>query len=280
MALALLGLVMTFAVIFSLLFAFRWQVPLAHPLSDLHMMWGFYGWVVMLLIGVAYQVVPMFQITPEYSLSIRKYLAWALFAQLMIWSLQRWLSEGGTGFYSLEAVVSLFLGGTLVYFAWSTIRLQAQRRRRLPDVTLHFWQMAMIALVLSVISWLLHYFNNTLPWASLASALFLAGFGLSAISGMLYKIIPFLIWLHLNNQLQEQGEWQGTIPNMKQIIPDSYARKHYYIHQAAMVLLIVAVLGVEGATQIAGIIWLLSFVMLLFNMLLGLRCYRNTLQAG
>jgi hypothetical protein len=280
MSLAVMGLIMTFAIIASLLYAFRWNVPLAHPLSDLHMMWGFYGWIMMLLIGVAYQVVPMFQITPEYPSYLRKYLAWVLFTELVLWSLQRWFSQGGLGFYSLEAILSLFIGVTLVYFAWSTIRLQSQRRRRLPDVTLHFWQMAMVSLVLSVISWLLHYFNTSLPWASLASALFLAGFALSAVAGMLYKIIPFLIWLHLNNKLQENGEWQGSIPNMKQIIPDSYARKHYYLHQAAIVVLVFAVSGVSGATRIAGVLWLLSFALLLFNMLVGLNCYRKTLHTG
>ncbi len=276
MALSIIGLILTFAIIASLLYALRWHIPLAHPLTDLHMMWGFYGWVLMLMIGVAYQVVPMFQITPEYAPILRKYLGWVLFGELMVWSLQRWLSKGGLGFYSLEVIVSLFIGVTVIYFAWSTIRLQAQRRRRLPDVTLHFWQMAMVSLAFSVLCWGIHYFNQSLPWASFASALFLAGFAISAISGMLYKIIPFLIWLHLNNQIQERGGDTSATPNMKQIIPDSYARKHYYLHQVSLVTLLIAIAGVEGATLVTGVLWLLSFMALLVNIAVALNCYRKT----
>ena len=48
-------------------------------MTNLHMTWGLVGWVSMLLMGVAYQVVPMFQITPEYPKAMTRWLSIIMF---------------------------------------------------------------------------------------------------------------------------------------------------------------------------------------------------------
>jgi hypothetical protein len=90
MALALLALLVAFSIALYLLWRFGWQLPLAHPLTRLHIGWGAVGWVGLLIIGVAYQVVPMFQITPEYPRWLRRALVPALAALLLLWSLLPW----------------------------------------------------------------------------------------------------------------------------------------------------------------------------------------------
>jgi hypothetical protein len=42
---------------------------------DAHLAWGLLGWVGLLLIGVAYQVVPMFHVTPSYPRWVLRWLA-------------------------------------------------------------------------------------------------------------------------------------------------------------------------------------------------------------
>lgn len=60
--------------------------------------------------------------------------------------------------------------------------------------------------------------------------IFLLGFAASVISGMLYKIVPFLAWFHLKTQT---GAKVGAIPNMKEMIPDKLARLHFRPHPLA-----------------------------------------------
>jgi hypothetical protein len=132
-----------------------------------------------------------------------------------------------------------------VLFAVQTLVLQARRRRRLADVTLDFWRLAMLSLLLAVGSWGALPF---LPAARLELAvglLFFVGFAVSAVNGMLYKIVPFLIWLHLNNRLQRSGRWQGRVPALAP--------------PAALALLLSAL----------GLWW---------NLLLALRLYRRLLR--
>src|SRR3546814_14557137 len=51
-------------------------------MTDLHAGWGLLGWVGILLIGMAYQVIPIFQVTELYPKPITRWLAPAIFVLL------------------------------------------------------------------------------------------------------------------------------------------------------------------------------------------------------
>ncbi len=273
MGLALLGLLLLGSIALWLLWQGQWYLPLAHPVTTLHVGWGALGWIGALLIGVAYQVVPMFQITPEYPARLRRWLIPALVILLLVWSaLYLW--------YPLLAIVPASLLALLfMLFAMQTLRLQQQRKRRLADVTLDFWQLAMGCLMLAVVTWGLGQWLAWPPLELLLGALFLLGFAASAVNGMLYKIVPFLVWLHLNNRLQAQGSWQGSVPNMKQVIPVSDTRRQFRLHLFALLVLLVT-LGLPGTlpTWIAGGLWLANAGYLWWNLFQALRLYRKSLQ--
>lgn len=55
--------------------------------TDLHAVWGLLGWAGLLVVGLAYEVVPMFQATPAYPGWMRNGLSAALLAALGLWSL-------------------------------------------------------------------------------------------------------------------------------------------------------------------------------------------------
>lgn len=267
MGLALVGFAIAVAIALYLLLQFDGQLPLAHSLTTLHIGWASLGWLFLLLAGVAYQVVPMFQITPEYPPRLRRWLAPAVALLLLLWSLQRWLPGLSLLGWLLAAAVALF--------AVQTLRLQAKRRRRLSDVTLDFWRLAMVSLLLAVAAWAVAQFAPSQRLALMLGLLFFLGFALSAVNGMLYKIVPFLIWLHLNNRLQQAGGWQGRVPNMKQVIPERQARWQLHLHLAALLLLLAALFVPEGVLQLAAVVWLLSSLLLGWNLWQALRLYRR-----
>ena len=63
-----------------------------------------------------------------------------------------------------------------------------------------------------------------------------AGFAVGVINGMLYKIVPFLTWFHLQAQLLGRAR----IPNMKHLLPDAAIRRQSWAYLAALLLLLAA----------------------------------------
>ncbi|MCK9531513.1 MAG: hypothetical protein M0R77_13275 [Gammaproteobacteria bacterium] len=243
----------------------------ARQLTDVHLAWGLVGWVVLLVAGVAYQVVPMFQITPEYPRALMRWLVPVLLGALVSWSVARALIPAWAAAPAWLAALAL------VAFAVITLRLQMRRRRSLPDVTVEFWRLGMLCLLGAVALWLAR------PWIVgydvLVGVLFVAGFAMSVVSGMLYKILPFLVWLHLNNRLHEHPPGQrGRIPTMKQIIGEASARRQYRAHALAVALLCAASVW-PVVVRPAGLALALSGVLLGVNLADAIGVYRRT-RAG
>ncbi|MCW8887763.1 MAG: hypothetical protein OQK25_01740, partial [Gammaproteobacteria bacterium] len=149
---SVISLLLTLLLMLWILNSSGWNAPVAHPLTNLHMSWGLLGWFLLLLIGIAYQVVPMFQITPEFSLSVRRTLAPTIFVALLIWSGSEFFQKVWIGWLAVAGLV-VALGLFAVILLW----LQQQRKRRLPDVTLNYWRISMIAFLISIIVWLTGY---------------------------------------------------------------------------------------------------------------------------
>lgn len=100
--------------------------------------------------------------------------------------------------------------------------------------------------------------------------LFIFGFAVSVANGMLYKIVPFLIWLNLQSRLAKGA----AIPNMKQIIPDHTARRQLRAHMATLLLLLAStawpVLIYPAALALA-----LASCLLLLNLVVAARLNRK-----
>ncbi len=253
------------------------------PLTNTHLTWGIGGWIGLLVIGVAYQVVPMFQITPNYPEWMSRWLAVVIFAGLSAWTagdlLAYWAAPAWVWLARLGGVV-LVAGYSL--FAAVTLRLQARRRRRLPNVTTDFWRLGMVALILSGLIWLVAQgwpaVEQHRSYGVLLGVLLLVGFAVSVVNGMLYKIVPFLVWLHLQNQMvSATGIRVVRVPNMKQIIPDARARRQYRVHLFGLILLLAATLYPPYLTQAAALADLGSFALLGWNIYSAGRLYRTQL---
>jgi hypothetical protein len=236
-------------------------------LTDIHAAWGLGGWGLMLLAGVAYYVVPMFQLTPAYPAWLARGLPWLLLACLLLWTTQL------IGF-SDSARIALLLGGLGVagIFAAETLHLQSRRRRKVSDATLWFFRTAMLSLLALLLSAVLFAMLPAL-WSDPRSAvwlgmLVLVGVFVSAISGMLYKIMPFLIWLHL----QRLGGLNTLPPTMNQMIAERAMRRQLFVHLGALALLLAAV-WLPALARIAGLAFVLDCALLGLNLLVAVRVY-------
>lgn len=282
MRLALSALVVTtiLGVGLAMLFGYHIALPMPDVLTDLHLAWGFLGWVGLLVMGVAYQVVPMFQITPPYSPSLKHWLIPLLFISLLLWTLFYLLAHFNKLSPLVPQLIMGLIGIGVCVFALMTLYLQAHRLRKLPDITLNYWRVGMIGLLLSVVLWLMGILWEELGtkpfYPILLGVLFMTGFILPVIQGMLYKIVPFLIWLHLQNQQLNILTTVNLVktPNMKQIIPDKQISRQFWVYMIAVGFLGGVILWPSsGLSYLASITLTISFLLLGYNLYRALQRY-------
>jgi hypothetical protein len=270
--LALAALAITALLGLSMATVFGWHVSLPlQQLTALHVLWGLLGWTCLLVIGVAYQVVPMFQVTPSYPPRLMRWLAPALFTSLLLWS----VLETMAGRWLIAAEVPLATG--VGWFALMTLHLQSRRKRKERDVTVMFWRAAMLSLLGCIGLWVLarvELSSGTLSAPVLLGALFLLGFAWSAVNGMLYKIVPFLVWYHLQSQVTARG----VVPNVKVILPETRAFGQFLAHLAALALLLAALLWPGPLVHIAAVALAFSSGWLWLNLYRAAGVYRQVRQ--
>lgn len=269
LAITLAVLALLFTVVFGICLALLrggLAMDFYAPFAVLHPFWGLAGWVGLLLIGVAYQVVPMFQLTPNYPAILTRWMAPILFGLLILCS----LAEAGNDVrYALEAGLAAVYAG----FALTTLYLHSLRRRRQVDTSLLFWRVSMLSLSGALILWetaglLPHGWRDRIELS--AGILIIVGFALSAINGMLYKIVPFLIWFHLQSSLP------GRALNMKELLPEVWARRQFWLYLASFLTLLAALVW-SPLVYPAAILLAASALALWHNLLRA--CYRRR-EAG
>ncbi len=239
-----------------------------------HIRFALLGWVLLLVMGVSYQVIPMFHVTPDYPSHGVRLLPASIFIALLA------LSVFTSGPIAAAAVV-LLVAAALAY-AIITLRLFTLRKRKLVDYTIRFWQLALSCLVTA----LLLYSGAALwpQWINpgtelLWGILLIAGFAMSVIIGMLHKILPFLCWLHLNMQRNRRYNPKALLrlPTMHDILPGRRARVQFHLHCLALGLLLLApflpAAGIAAALALGA-----DFLWLTVSTLKVLRLYQQTLR--
>ncbi len=233
-ALAALVVTIGLGLLLAGFFGWGWRVSVV-TVTHLHAVWGLIGWTVLLVAGVAYQVVPMFQMTPPYpSWFVRS------FATIMVGA----LALGSVAMLTGWATVVTFAGAILAFgitvFAATTLHLLTKRRRKIGDPALHYWRISMGSLLAMAALWVS---GQAIPsWAQVPSfdllvgILLIVGFAVGVINGMLYKIVPFLAWFHLQAELLGRAK----VPNMKQLLPDAAIQRQWWAYLATFLLLLAA----------------------------------------
>ncbi len=233
-------------------------------LKSTHFSFGLFGWIALLIISISFQVIEMFYVTPPYPLLVSKYLPFVIFGIIVLSFVLQVVGVSVWGF------VSFVLALILIAYAGLTLYRLTQRKRPIADATVWFWRVGMSSLILSMLFFMLTHFITSTTLDALSYIAF-ASFALSIVFAMFYKIVPFLAWFHLNSQ----GYLMA--PMMHEVIHPKSAMKHLYIHIASLVTFVLSV-GFDGFIYLAGLLLVVSFGLLTYQVIHAHKLYIHTQQ--
>jgi hypothetical protein len=271
-ALSLLATVLLGA--FQLSYQYWPEGGLYHPVhTNLHAAWGGFGWSLGLIIAVAIQVIPMFHVAPSFHRWVPRRLAPLLFALLVLLS----LPVGP----SLQMAAIIGISICAAAFAITALQVLNGRKRKRVDWTVRFWQLGLAHLLVTASLLLLYplaqWVHLSGPLALLIGLGFGLGFVVSVMVGMLQKIVPFLVYLHLQRASLSKPVAMMNLPNMKVIISSDLSRKQFYLHALALALIYFSV-AMPWLRPTAALVLLADFAWLAYSLFRAARCYANTLR--
>lgn len=231
-------------------------------LVNIHSVWGIFGFAGILIVAVAYQVLPMFYVAPHFHTLYKRIFVYLIGVALILWmGFNLFVPQ-----YAIFAKVLITL--LFVIFALTVWRKLDKRKRPISDITVWYWRSAMLFLIVGVTLWLADEFFD--HHYIVMVALFIGvGFILSVISGMLYKIVPFLVWFHLN------AAGYMTIPTMNEMIKKKYARLQFVLFLVALGGFVMS-FYMPFLLKPSAALFVASMVILEYNILSAVWIYKET----
>ncbi len=235
---------------------------LHYIIANVHSVWAVFGFAGILIIGVAFQVLPMFYVAPRFKQFCKKKIVWIVSFGLLMWLL---LSS-----YAPEYALYAKIWIATFFWAFATaVWVKFNKRKRpISDVTVWYWRAASIFLTLGAFLWIFDEFFKH-EYIVMVGILIGGGFILSIMLGMLYKIVPFLVWFHLN------AMGYMTIPTMNEMINKTAAKVQFILFILALVGFIFAFYMPEVLVSSA-LAFILSMAILEYNILVAVWIYMQT----
>jgi hypothetical protein len=268
---ALLGLMITIGTGVLNAVSLGWPIGLAlQQWTNVHMAWGFVGWGGTLLVAVGFVVVPMFQQTRQYPAWFNRGFAAVACGGVALWSVAEL-----AGFARSALVLGIGVVLVAASFALTTLQQLRGSKRPSTDAVQILWRVAMVSALAACALWLLaQAFDNLAQWQGwpqLFGVLVLFGGFMSVILGMLYKIVPFLVWMHLQNLAQGRL----LAPNVKKVLAARHITGQMWAHFLALGLLLLAVVWPRWFVYPAGSALVFANGWLLRNLLAAVAVYRS-----
>lgn len=241
-------------------------------LTNLHLGWGFMAWACILMASVAYVAVPMFQLTPEYPVWFSRSFAVSALAAVLMWTLADLAGWAVPAALLTAAIIAL-----AALFTLATLRILGQSKRAKRDASHQLWTVSMLSALVACALWLAARIIDPLGqwqgWPLLFGVLLLMGCCMSVMVGMLYKIVPFLVWLHLQNI----GRGHVKAPNMKKVLSQVRIDRQMLSHLFALALLLLSVFWPGWFVYPAGLALIFASGWLWLNLLSATAVYRTQL---
>ncbi len=233
--------------------------------TNLHALWGMLGWVVLIIIAVSSQVIPMFYVISEFSTRYLKVQSLAIMLTLLLISFYDIAFNTGPATDDKLSVIyytlAILLSAELLAFVFYTLHKIEQRKRKLADVTINFYRLALCSLLAVIVLWWVSVFLPLAQLTYILAILLIYGLAISVINGMLHKITSFLIFLHLQKLSVKRPDAMTLVPNMKQVISTPNSQIQFMLHLISGALLLIAVYY-PALTILAAVFMLASFVWL------------------
>ncbi len=235
-------------------------------IRSIHYSFALIGWVGALIIAVAFQVIEMFYVTQPYN-------GWCKRNVFPLFALMLALKTAGILLqWPFIWVFEGVIGALLLGFAVITLKRLGERKRRVSDVSIWFWTMGIALLSLSLIAYALSFLSDTAVFTAVALMAF-GLFALAIILAMMGKIVPFLVWFHLNSS----GYMDAPI--MSNIIPQNFAKGVFWLFAITVTLVLGGTIE-PVLLKIGGMFGGAMFILLGFNLIRSIRIYRHTLIHG
>ena len=220
----------------------------------------FFGGLFLLVSAITFQVVPMFWVAKDFNLKVQKFILYSIIGLIcflvidIVFTLELYLV------YKFAISVVLF------YFSYITYIKLKSRRRKLKDYTIFFYYSSIIFLSLGTLYYLVSSFIELDIKALIV--LWGLGFVVSIMNGMVYKIIPFLTWFHLNSQ----GVFD--IPTMRDMIPMKYIQIQFYLHICSVICFFIGFLiDINIIIKLASFFFIMSNIILFYNIAISSKIF-------
>jgi hypothetical protein len=191
---------------------------------------AFLGWVLLVVMGVAYKLIPMFSLAHGYSMTAGKWAfgltSFGTVGLLTAWSFSLFLRQTGSS-GGLEFFYGVLLAGGIAAFLWQMGLVYQHRMRKQMDVGMQHTVLSFVFLAVAAILGVAQFFfpkvwppmrreGLTLLYGWLA----FVGFAGFIIVGQMYKILPFLVWY--NKYSDKVG--QAQVPMLKDMFDERLAK--------------------------------------------------------
>ncbi len=233
-------------------------------LLKIHAQIGLIGWFMMLVIGVASTLMPMFFIAHKLN---KTYLKLSYF-----------LTNGGLillmlSLYFFDNTYILFFTGLIIlsgisFFIKYNYDAYKKRLRKKLDIGMKLSVLAFTLLFSTLVFGILSLTNfdflsdfYTKIRIAYGVSLIL-GFFTSLILGQMYKTLPFIVWL----QKYQDKVGKFKIPMPANLYSEKVANAHYYTFISAFVLLIVAIFTeLQIIAQISAVLFIITSLLYSYN---------------
>ena len=222
-----------------------------------HALFGLFGFAVLLIMGVAFQVIPMFYVAQDFPKTFQNKAPLVVFILLFVSFIFMYLN------FDIFILKTAF---TVIFLVFAYLGLKSLNNRKRPvfDVTLWYWKLSLSMLAVSVLIFLAGAMESNYVLA----IIFAFGFLYSLLQGMVYKIIPFLAWFHLTSK----GYF--TVPTLREFIDEKYIKYNFYLHVSAIIFFVLAYY-VNGFIYLASVLFILSNILFLINCITAVLKYKD-----
>lgn len=247
-----------------------------------HVLWGLLGWGGLLLVAMSFQLLPIFQLTELFPKSICRWGPILIPALLVAWSALEF--SYGLPRLMLEAAEFFLL---LAYMVWvcAAIHRMLNRKRPKPEPTSLFWFTCLFSLLACAPTWLWLNYGGTNKASMVFGILIIIGGLGSAVNGMLYKIMPFLLWKHAQDAMvipdkdpRQARVYLKIMPKMAAYIPERPAQIQWFLHLCLILVCLLAITDYPIAKLAVGPVMLASALLLGFNVAKAIKLYLRTLN--
>jgi len=230
--------------------------PIHYIIVNIHIVFAIFGFVLILIMGVAFQVIPMFYVARDFPKYIQEKFPIVIFSMIILFTIFSLLQVS-----TREVLITLsFMSILFGYFAIVSL---SNRRRPVFDITLWYWKLSMFSLILSMILFILDINIYVIV------IIIVFGFIYSVLQGMMYKIIPFLSWFHLSSK----GHFD--IPTLREFILEFDIKVQFYIYFSSIICFLLAIMIDQIFIYVGSCLFVVSNLLLIINMIKAMSVYNK-----